>query len=335
MRRFWGSQIFVLLVCLVQTTSAQDAALVVVPDDLPTVEVAYARVKAGGSIALKQGKYALSRTLEIDKTVTFRGDAQAPEEVVIVCPHSDAFHITGGSPSFENLTVSGGAKEGVGFFIEGKDAAPTLEKCVIKDCGGAGVVVMDEARGTFRDCDIYGNLSGIEVVTSGNPTVTRCRIHDCQYIGVFVDEARGEFRDCDIYADRLGEIRIERCGDPTFIGCKIHDGKHSGVNVFLSGRGTFQDCEIYGNGHSGITVWATGNPTVTGCRIHDGKGAGIRIFVKGMGTFNNNTLSENYVDGKLSNWIIEGDAEMVKGTGNTPEIPRAKLTLPDHLNDER
>ncbi len=325
MRRFWGSLIFVLLVCLVQTAGAQESAPLVVPDDFPTVEAAYARVKDGGRIVLKPGKYAFSRTLEIDKTVTFRGDGKAPEEVVIVCPDSDAFHITGGSPSFENLTVSGGAKDGVGFFIEGKDADPTLEKCVIKDCGGAGVVVMDEARGTFRDCDIYGNHSGIDVASSGNPTVTRCRIHDCQYIGVFVDEARGEFRDCDIYAG-LGEICIDRRGDPTFIGCKIHDAKHSGVNVVSGGRGTFQNCEIYGNGHSGITVWATGNPTVTGCRIHDGKGAGIRIFVKGMGTFNKNTLSENYVDGKLSNWIIEGDA-MVKGAGNKPEIPRAETTF--------
>jgi parallel beta-helix repeat protein len=137
MRRFWGSLIFILLVCLVQTAGAQEAVPMVVPDDFPTVEVAYATVKAEGSIALKPGKYALS----------------------------------------------------------------------------------------------------------------------------------------------------------------------------------------------GITVWATGNPTVSECRIHDGKGAGIRIFVKGMGTFNKNTLSENYVDGKLSNWIIEGDAEMVKGVGNTPEIPRAETAL--------
>ncbi len=115
---------------------------------------------------------------------------------------------------------------------------------------------------------------------------------------------------------------METSGNPTVTGCKIHDGKASGVFVNENGLGTFNDCEIYGNALPGIAVATSGNPTVTGCKIHDGKRGGVFIVDQGMGTFNNNTLLRNYLDGELSNWTIESNAGTVRGSGNTPEIPR-------------
>jgi parallel beta-helix repeat protein len=326
-----------------------DPMKITVPDDCPTIEEAYAKVKDGGIITIKPGKYELSKTLEIDRNVTFRGDTSDPESVVIDCASATAFKITGGSPSFQNLTASSGgteennrygfyitggtpnlfrciitSREATGLVVEGKDAAPKVEKCVLKDCGKFGMAINQEGRGDFRDCEIYGNaLAGIKVTELGNPTVTGCKIHDGKEGGVYVfQEGLGEFTDCEIYGNALAGICVQESGNPTVTGCKIHDGKAGGVFVNQEGRGEFTDCEIYGNALSGIEVRESGNPTVTGCKIHDGKCYGIYVHDKGMGTFTNNTLSENYLEGNLSNWYIDPTAGKVKGSGNTPEIPK-------------
>lgn len=434
MRHLGFLLIFVLF--LAQTSEAGDSPLVV-PDDYPTIEEAFESVKDGGIITIKPGKYVLSRTLEIDRDITFQGSGK-PEEIIIACPHSHVFGITGGSPVFQNLTVGSSAKKrngfyvtggtpkicscvltspkGGGIFVEGKDADPIVEKCVLKNCGGPGACIILEGRGQFKDCEIYGNkMAGIEVTEAGNPTVTECQIYEgkgpgvivshkgrgkfkdcniyenkgtgievnesgdptfteCQIYdgkagGVFIGKkGRGEFRGCDIYANALPGIEvnesgnptftecsvfngkaagvfiwldglgtfngceiyrnekpgvvIQESGNPTFIGCQIHDGKQHGAVVWNEGRGTFKDCEIYANELAGIEVWNFGDLTVTGCNLHDGKSGGIYVHDKGTGTFNTNTLSKNYRDGKLSNWAIEFNAGKVKGSGNTPEMPK-------------
>ena len=156
-----------------------------------------------------------------------------------------------------------------------------------------------------------------------DPKVEKCVMKDCAGSGLFVyQEGLGTFNDCEIYGNAKSGIVVTTSGNPTVTGCKIHDGKNAGVAVLENGLGTFNDCEIYGNAHPGIYVKTSGNPTVTGCKIHDGKQGGVYIFDQGMGTFNNNMLEKNYTNGELDNWDIRSTAGTVKGSGNTPEMPR-------------
>ena len=395
MSRFLYPLIFVLFLCLAQTSEAKEEVLVVVPDDCATIEAAYATVKDGGIITIKPGKYELTKTLEIDRKVTFQSSSENPEDVVIDCPDSNAFMITGGSPSFKNLTVTSGglydkenaafyvtggspsiskctitSRKGFGIVVEGKETDPTFEDCVVKACKTLGVVVkqgglgefrnceisenasaivvyesgnstfieckihdntvgvgvIDSGLGTFRDCEIYKSQIGFVTHESGNPTVTNCKIHDQKKIGVLIKQkGLGEFSSCEIYGND-DPILVGESGNPTFIECKIHDN-FGGVEVLQGGLGTFRDCEIYQNEKGGIVVLESGNPTVTGCKIHDGKSPGVIILSNGMGTFNNNTLTENYLNGKPCDWGIDFKAGEVKGSGNTPEIPEKRMNI--------
>lgn len=272
---------------------------VTVPDDCPTLEEAYAKVKDGGTITIRPGKYKLTKTITIDRTVSFQGSTKRAKDVLIACSTSSAFSITDGSPLFQNLTAISGAELCSGFHVTG--GTPKILNCTIISRKGAGMIVIGE---------------------NANPQVESCIIKDCEKGGLWVCTfARGKFNGCEIYGNKGAGIEVAMSGNPTVIGCKIHDGKSAGVFVNENGLGTFNDCEIYGNALPGIGVKTSGNPIVTWCRIHDGKAGGVYVYEGGQGTFNNNTLTENYTNGKLDNWTIRNDAGEVKGSGNTPEIP--------------
>ena len=353
MRRFLILLILVLaLVELSKMLRKLDA--ITVPDDYRSIAKAYRHLNDGGTITIKPGKYKI-RGLVVDRNVTFCGSTGRAEDVIIDSPGFSAFRVTSGSPTFQDLTViSGGpgssgvgfevtggtpkilrctitSSMGMGIHIRGGRANPLIQSCAIKDCGGAGVEVVNHGRGTICDCEIYGNNAenlpyglncdaGIFVLESGNPTVTGCRIHDGK-VGISVQRGLGEFKDCEIYGNSLKGIRVSWSANPAFSGCKIHDEKISGVVVEQEGLGTFKDCEIYGNHGAGIEVKTSGDPTFTDCKIHDGKQGGVFIHDGGKGTFNKNTLENNFTDGELNNWNIQNDAGEVKGSGNTPEIP--------------
>ena len=162
------------------------------------------------------------------------------------------------------------------------------------------------------------------VSLGGNPTVTRCNIHDGKAPGIIVfNKGHGEFRNCEIYQNNVG-FAVNTSGNPTVIGCKIHDEKGGGILVTEKGLGEFRECDIYGN-TAGVGVMKEGNPTVIGCKIHNGNNIGVTITEKGSGKFYNNTLKDN----QLSNWAIFDNAGKVKGSGNTPEIPKTLLPFPN------
>ena len=262
-------------------------------------------------------------------------------------------------PTFTSCKIHDGKSNGVvsyknalGKFIDceiygdmlpeigiGMSSNPTFTRCKIHDGKSNGVAVDNNGLGSFCDCEIYGNaLPGFYINSQGNPTVTRCKIHDGKGSGVYVlKNGLGKFSDCDIYKNNKSGIVVDTSGDPTFTDCKIHNGD-IGVAVSLNGLGSFNNCEIYENVKPGIVVTESGNPTVIGCKIHDGKDCGVLILKNGMGTFNNNKLERNNVIDpqvkELLNWIGQGqrnepidwdirsDAGVVKGSGNTPPLPK-------------
>ncbi|MDO4856959.1 MAG: right-handed parallel beta-helix repeat-containing protein [Thermoguttaceae bacterium] len=292
-----------------------------VPNDFSTIEDAYAHVKDNGIITIKPGKYELTGTLVVDRDVTFRGDADKMDLVVIDCPTSDTFKITNKSPSFQNLSltcrgkmcnvfnITGGtpklfrctviSRAGTGIRIQGEDADPQIESSIFKNCEKSGVLVLNKGRGSFTDCQISGNKkAGIYVTTSGNPTVTGCRIRNGKACGVFInDNGLGEFNDCEISENALPGIAVTNSGNQTFTACKIYWGKQSGMFVYKNGLGVFRGCEIYGNDGAGIEVTTDGNPTVTRCKIRNGSRVGVLVSKNGTGKFNDCEIYSNTKSG--------------------------------------
>lgn len=281
---------------------------ITVPTDC-SLEEACMKAVERAFITIKPGKYRLSQSIDLAKNIVLQGETKRAKDVIIDCPSFDNFQITGGSPTFQNLTISCGAencnafyitggtpklsrciiisRKGDGIWIKGENANPQIELCAIKDCGSSGLVITESARGEFRKCEIYRNIeSEIIVTTSANPTFTECKIHNGEEDGIFVSEnGLGKFNNCEIFGNLLSGIHIESFGNPTVTGCKIHDGEYLGVFVLENGLGTFRDCEIYGNMESGFLVAKSGNPTVTKCIIHDGHSAGVAISNNGFGEF--------------------------------------------------
>ncbi len=290
---------------------------VTVPEDVTTIAEAYNKVKDGGIITIQPGKYELSKTIAVNRSVTFRGSTGRAEDVVIDCPTSDAFSVSGGRPSFQNITASSGAemcggfsitggspklfrcivtsRKGAGMYVKGYNANPQVESSVIKNCGESGVYVYDKGLGTFKDCEIFGNsLVGIEVSELGAPTFIGCEIHDGKDSGVYVyDKGRGLFKDCEIYNNKKEGIDVRDSGNPTFTECKIYNGKKAGIYVHDNGLGSFRDCEIYRNSNPGIVVKTSGNPTVAKCKIYDGKNAGVYVLDNGLGSFSECSIYKN------------------------------------------
>lgn len=283
---------------------------ITVPDNFVTIEEAYKHVKDGGIITIQPGKYELSAPLVVNRPVTFRGNGKRAADIAIYCSSSHVFKITGGSPSFQNLSAVSGAekcggfyiaggspklfrcvissRKGSGMYVKGANANPQVELCTLKDCKKSGVNVYEGGQGKFSNCEIFRNAyAGIEVKASGNPKFSRCKIHDGKGAGVYVHtNGLGEFNDCEIYGNALGGIAVAKSGNPTCTGCLIHDGKNCGVIVSEEGLGSINNCEIYGNEYPGIGVSTSGNPTVSRCKIYNGKSFGVLVSQKGLGKFN-------------------------------------------------
>ena len=292
-----------------------------VPGDCKTIEEAYAKAREGGVILIQPGKYELISTIVVNRTVSLRGGTGFAKDVVINCASSDAFKITGDSPSFENITVQSEAEnsccfnivggtpkllrctivstKGNGIYVKGEKSNPIVEACNIKNCGLSGALVIQKGLGEFNDCDIYETKEGCVVVKeSGNPTFTKCKFHDGNKAGVLVsDNGLGTFNNCDVYGNSSAGIDLYTLGNPTFTKCKIHDGKRGGVFVTEKALGKFIDCEMYGNAGPGISVLNSGNPTVTDCKFYDNKKFGVYVMGGGLGKFNDCEMYGNAFSG--------------------------------------
>ena len=108
---------------------------ITVPGTFATLEEACEKAPDGAVITIKPGKYTLSKTIILSRSIILHGETGRAEDVVIDCPTSNAFEITGGSPSFQNLTASSGAETCGGFAIRG--GTPNLFRCVVTSRKGS------------------------------------------------------------------------------------------------------------------------------------------------------------------------------------------------------
>ena len=81
---------------------------ILVPGTYSTLEEACENASEGDVITIKEGKHIVKDTIEISSSITLCGETGNPGDVIIECPSSQTFKITGGSPSFLNLSVISG-----------------------------------------------------------------------------------------------------------------------------------------------------------------------------------------------------------------------------------
>ena len=300
-------------------------------------EAIRASVVPGMLITVKPGIYREALVIDRDVEIVGEGDLA---RIVVEATDTDAITVTAERAAVRNLTVRAvGTKEHLGavrvqrgrvviegcdltsaigavVYITGKDSAPVIRDCEIRDGKSAGVFVSDQGQGTIERCVISGNASaGVAIKTGGNPVVRDCGIRDGKAAGVLVyEQGQGTIERCVISGNAFSGVEIKTGGNPVVRDCEIRDGKSTGVVVLDQGQGTIEKCVISGNAFSGVAIRTGGNPTVRDCQIRDNTLAGVVVISQGQGTFTGNTLTGN----AGSAWVIGADAGRVTRTGNRP-----------------
>ena len=279
-------------------------------------EAIRASVVPGTLITVKPGIYR--EALVIDRVVEIVGEGDRAR-IVVEALGTTAITVTADRASVRNLTVRAvGTKENLGavsvqrgrvviegcdltsaigsvVYITGKDSAPVIRDCQIRDGKQAGVFVFEQGQGTIERCVISGNAnSGVEIRTGGNPTVRNCEIRDGKSAGVFVwEQGQGTIEQCVISGNANSGVAIKTGGNPTVRDCQIRDGQASGVYVWEQGQGTIEKCVISGNANAGVAIRTGGNPVIRDCEIRDGKQAGVMVWDQGQGTIEKCVISGN------------------------------------------
>ncbi|MCX5985133.1 MAG: pectinesterase family protein, partial [Chloroflexi bacterium] len=152
-----------------------------------------ASVVPGTLITVKPGIYREAVVIDRDVEIVGEGDRA---RIVVEVTNTHAVTVTADRAVVRNLTVravGSGATSGAvwvqrgrvvieacdltsaigaGVYISGKDSAPVIRDCEIRDGQGPGVIVYEQGQGTIEQCVISGNaLAGVAISEGGNPTV--------------------------------------------------------------------------------------------------------------------------------------------------------------------
>ena len=173
-------------------------------------EAIRASVVPGTLITVKPGIYREALVIDRDVEIVGEGDRA---RIVVEATDTDAVTVTADRAVVRNLTVqavgSGDTSGavwvqrgrvviegcdltsaiGAVVYITGKDSAPVIRDCEIRDGKGSGVSVYEQGQGTIEKCVISGNANaGVDIKTGGNPVVRDCEIRDGKGSGVRVYE---------------------------------------------------------------------------------------------------------------------------------------------------
>ena len=140
------------------------------------------------------------------------------------------------SDAAASLYVSGGAD-------------PRVRGNRIHDGANAGILLVEQALGTYEDNDVSGHaLAAFEARDGANPTVRRNRLRDAPNGGgILVHErATGTYEGNEVSGVGLCGVEVRDAGRPTLRGNRILGNYHGGIYVHRGGGGVFEDNEIEG-----------------------------------------------------------------------------------------
>ncbi len=174
---------------LLLVATAANAAVILVPEDQPSIQAGINIANPGDTISVAAGTYEEWLSFR-GKDITVQSRDGAPTTMInggdadsaVVFAHGESeaailrgFTITGAGngTEFEGLTM------GAGIYIY--NASPTIEDCVIHDCHAqmGGGVSMFQADPVFRNVVLSGNTAtldggGMRIHNLSHPMITGC-----------------------------------------------------------------------------------------------------------------------------------------------------------------
>ncbi|MCA9906451.1 MAG: right-handed parallel beta-helix repeat-containing protein [Anaerolineae bacterium] len=242
------------------------------PADFRSIGDAIKKAPEGSTIYVKPGLYRESITL--NKPVELIGDGPR-EDIVIEVTQGNCLRMSTDYAIVRGLTLrqrSGAEAENTAVYVpqgrlvledcdltsdsvacletKGGGSDPIVRRCRIFNGNQGGIFVHEYGRGTYEDCQVFGNgLAGIEAKVNANPVIRRCQIYDNRGSGIFVHtEGAGSFEDCEIHANLFHGVNIRNQGNPTLRGCTITRNEEYGVRAHDGAKGTVTNCDLRDNG---------------------------------------------------------------------------------------
>ncbi|MBR5627268.1 MAG: right-handed parallel beta-helix repeat-containing protein, partial [Thermoguttaceae bacterium] len=160
---------------------------IVVPDDMPDLENAIARIAENGTIEIKPGKYLFKVPNRIGHNITITGTTDNPDDVVLECLNNSVFLIVADKAVIRNMTLHTIGIDSTVNLIAG---ASELSHCKISADKYASVFVTGASNATVSDCELTGSQNGV-LVQTGSVTVRNCDISNMTEHGVAVTRAEG------------------------------------------------------------------------------------------------------------------------------------------------
>ena len=326
------------------------------PADFNNIQAAIEYSNDWDTIYVFPGTYTGTGNRDIDflgKVITVQSvapdDPYIVAETIIDCDANESelhrgfyFHRGEGHASIvSGLTITGGYQLYRGGGIYCKESSPTIEKCVIRDCGvdgHGGGINCQRSSPEIRDCVISGNYStgwggGISFYRS-SATLSNCRISENWVVfgdggGVDCDESSPTISDCLI----IGNSSLGQSG--------------GGMSIGQGSGPTISDCIIRGNsakGAGGIYCNAS-SPTISRCEISDNSAfsaGGVCLIVGSTAKVSDCVISGNsahFTAGiactdaspmitnctVVGNWAEEQGGGVGCGTAGSPQITNCIL----------
>lgn len=301
-----------------------------VTDDTASIQAAInaASAAGGGQVYVPTGTYIVSGgeepsdgCLMLQSNVYINGDGMGKTNIkladgwseavtgIIRSPYGEETHDFGAS----NLTIDGNRANTTGKIDgwfngvmpggTGQDSNVTLDGVEIKDCGGYGFDPHEQTTNmVIENCVSHGNgLDGFVADYLIDSVYKNNVAYDNDRHGFNIVTSTHDFTLTDniAYGNGGGGITVQRGTENI----------PSPYNITITGG------ELYDNGAEGVLVKMSSGVEVSGVNIHDNGGAGVRLYGSSDTTVENNTITNNSLNGSTSEVLIQSYDETTGVSG--------------------
>ena len=185
------------------------------------------------------------------------------------------------------------------------ESCALIENCCVHDCGGGGVLVVDEgSRLLIRKCEVYRNhQAGLEAREGGELVASENRIFDNSYHGILIGPDAGE---CVVDGNEIfenareGMLAVHTTKKIEICNNHIHHNRPFGLSLDDNSQMTICNNKIFENGFWGILAKSRTSAHVVGNVITGNKCGGIFIGVNYSGRVH---LESNIVRDHCGPWL--------------------------------
>jgi len=290
------------------------------PDCYRTIGDAVAVAGPGAVISIQPGNYAESVVLYRDVTLSAAGPAGAVRiesrgeptirmaaesatlsGIVVVHegPETSAIDVPTGRLRLEECGVQ--ANSAAALYVHGQAEIAALG-CEFTNPGGAGVIAVDGAAGSFERCTLREiRTSAIVVRTGADPHFVDCTVTDVEGSAVLAAEGgQGAVRHCRIVRAGNPAVAIEGGSTLRMTDTTVAEARGVGVLIASGSTPMVQDCSVDDAAAQGIVVVHQAAPEMRGVRVRRAGGCGVQVLEGSTGSL---TGCEVAGGGDVGVWI--------------------------------